>query len=448
MERYRQEGIDHRNYLQSLLVIARNSGVLSEDRINEIQSQLFDVLEELMLQNQSQGTGQISIDRMEQMLSNICYQISFGLKLSVDFEEQMCKLKACSMKELFYLGHTHLEKEFVETREAFELLKQRRLSIDNKAYEETLMKGIPDFFKFYNVMLKATELPGSFDYPLCKELTEVTGLCYVKEYLMNLRCEEAFCHLFEELIVKALLNGYSKESRRLSVNVFELLLANVIGNVLLDKKNTQVLQLNLSQNDRHKLEQRLQLMGLMELEDIAKEKIIVFFKENGIKQDSFLAQYTISALPKLIFRCNQNVRNHTLDHFFISLDESNGELLNEYAEEERMPTEMIECLIDELKKCRFPSDKIHRIRNKVRNMEDLIIILSECVYGEEANELFLQLSNHELAALMVKVLRDSENIDYYHNDDAMSWHMELLMSISLLDKKRQDEIHRIAGELS
>lgn len=452
MNQYNQEEIDNRNYLQSLMLIGQAGGDLSAGEINQIQGQLFEVLKKVIETNGSELNGKevngseaihgLTMDQAERFLTSICYQISYGLKKEASIEDQIKKLKATEIFVLYQKGHDCLRTEFEIEKKTYEKLKGQRLTIDNQAYEDTLMRGLAEFFDTYDMVGKAHELPGFFDYPLCAKRKEVGGLSYVKEYLEHFREEESFCQLFEEGKLKALLNGYSTQSRQLAVNLYEMVIANVLGCLMLNKSWNEIMELNVKEAERNQLEKLVLESGLIELERLACDKLNEFLDTCSMKMDSSLRAYVLASIPKVMYRCNQNARNHTLDQFFVTLNEEVTLESQSYVDEDPMPKEELLQIIHELEECRYPSDKLLLIRKRVRNIQDLMTVLSDCVYGEEAKELFLQLSDQELAVLMVQVLKESERNDCYNYDGSMNWHMELLLTINQLDSERQEEINR------
>ena len=447
MKQYDRDEIEDRDYLQSLMYIGRTREVLSASEINQMQSKLFDLLFTLAESNGCEMAYELTMDQTEQRLASICYQISYGLKRETSIDEQIKKLKETEISTLFQEGHEWLKIEFEHLKITYDKLKNERLSINNQAYEDTYTKGIREFFDAYDLVGKAHELPGFFDYPLCNEVKGRTGLSYIKDYLEALQEEESFCQLFEERRLQALLNGYSKQARQLVVNLYEMVVANVIGNMMLNQPKHKVMELTIGEEERNQIEEMIQDIGLMELESLAIDKMNQFLDACKIPRDSTLRNYVLSSMPKVIYRCNQNVRNHTLDHFFVTLNEDVTQEGTEYVSEHPMLEEELKQVIFELKECRYPSDKLSLIRKKVRNVEDLMTVLAACVYGEEAKELFLQLTNQELAILMAQVIKDSERMDCYNYDGSINWHMELLLTINEFDSNRQEEINGLVQEL-
>lgn len=443
MNQYKQEEIDHRNYLQSLMLVGQAGGDLSISEINQIQGQLFEVLkkvaetmDEKTLCTKTIGAETVhglTMDQAERLLASICYQISYGLKKEPSMNDQIKKLKETEISALYQEGHEWLRIEFETEKKTYEKLKRQRLTIDNQAYEDTLVKGLGEFFDTYDMVGKAHELPGYFDYPLCAKVQEVGGLSYVKEYLEYLVQEEKFCQLFQEGTLQALLNGYSTQSRQLAVNLYEMVISNVLGCLLLNKSWNEIMDLNVKEEERNQLEQLVLENGSMELERLAYDKVNKFLIYCGTKIDKTLREYILASIPKVMYRYNKNARNHTLDQIFVTLNEGIKLESKNFIDGYPMPEEKLREVIQELKECSYTSDKLLLIRKKVRNIEDLVKILSDCVYGEEAKELFLQLSDQELAVLMDQVLKESERNNCYNYKDSMNWHMELLLAINQLD---------------
>ena len=76
----------------------------------------------------------------------------------------------------------------------------------------------------------------------------------------------------------------------------------------------------------------------------------------------------------------------------------------------------------------------------------LIELAKEVLYGEEIREWFLLLSDDELAILMTRVLKENERLGQVPWDESYSWHLELMLSIRMLDEVRQSNINYLVGK--
>ena len=68
-----------------------------------------------------------------------------------------------------------------------------------------------------------------------------------------------------------------------------------------------------------------------------------------------------------------------------------------------MEDERLRELIEEIKDCRYLSDKIAILREQVHSLYDLVELLDTCFYDEEYDEVFQLLSKAELSVLQKSI---------------------------------------------
>lgn len=433
--------------LQTMLLYANQEERITQEEFMMIQGQLFDLLMEVVIKN-GQDPIELGAEQTEQILASISYQVEAGLLGVSSLEEKVEVLKETPLRELYQKGHQKLMKCLDECEEMLEHLKANRIKTDLSAYLNTIKKGIPEFLEQYDLDLKANELPGFFDYPVCVEPTQMTGVLYVHQYLEHLQYEEEFLCAFETGRFQNLLLGYSNNYKQVSVNLYELVWNNVIGNLLLERSSLVLQTLDMEEVGRKELMAIAEKMGHMELTKKVTTVVSEYLHECGYAWSASCKSYLMKSLTKFVYRYQQSARNQTLEQFFVSQKQNDEIIENHYEEQERMtPTER-NGLRKELEDCRYVQDKLSIIRKNVTNLFDLIEVLSQSVYGEEAKEFFAGLGDYELAALMVKVLHDSENSDYFHEMESANWQLELLLTINQMEHERQDKINQLVRKMT
>lgn len=427
--------------LQRWLLQKQACNQITKEEMDCIQSQLFDVIGGIAAKL-CNDTLKFTPDLAQQLMESISYQIMYGL-LDVEDEERMRRIKEIPFMELYDAGHQQLVRAVEEYRRIAEGLKIRHLHLENRGYNDTICKGIPEFFEQYDLLRKAHETPGEFDYPLCTEIKQIRGFLYVKEYLDYLLQEEKFCSEFEEVRIQELLNGFALEAQQLSVNVYELVLANIIGNLLLEKTKDEVHSLSMDQTKQKQLIYLMNSTGLLEMQQRITAKMQELLSEYEF--DNGCKEYVMSSLGKMIRRYQQCAWNQTVECYFVSPKPVEVCTASDASGMQKLSPDVLKKLKEELEKCRYTMDKLALVRGQVHNIDDLSEILDECIYGEEARDLFTMLSDETLAALMVKALKGNEKTDGNEYEDSIGWHMELMFGIQSLSAERQANINQMVG---
>lgn len=71
---------------------------------------------------------------------------------------------------------------------------------------ETFAKGIPEFFKWYDVKFAPQNTILTLDYPVLKDLSGETGIDRIYEYIKCLHLEQTFLRKFPEAYVMEMLD--------------------------------------------------------------------------------------------------------------------------------------------------------------------------------------------------------------------------------------------------
>ena len=120
-----------------------------------------------------------------------------------------------------------------------------------------------------------------------------------------------------------------------------------------------------------------------------KLKIVNNFEVNYVK---------ITAL-NLLPRIEEGIKNNNLANIFLSYKIEEDKSEDIFVDNKSMDDERLRKLIDEIRVCRFTSDKIIIIHNEVKSLEDLVEILNNCIWEDEVEELVNSLSKEEIEAL-------------------------------------------------
>jgi len=442
MNQERNEQVIRILKLQEWLLTLVQSGELEQEELKRFQENLFNLIA-LIAEKSLGGIMQLQQEKAAQLMESVQYQIAYYLNQCIDREQQIDEIKNTSPAKLFQLGHESLIRDARESEVCVKELAQSMLSLGNQAYEETLTKGLPEFFEEYDVVLKAHEIPGEFDYPLCVPVKDLAGYDYVKEYLNHLCAEEELLRLFPVEKLQAVLQGYSREYAYLSVNVYELVLANVITNLVLEQSYEEMIQLSMNAEKIHRMQEILVENGWMKLCGLLADKLPILWRSSNAYLSENCKCYTLEAAKRILRNCVNNAHTDTLSQVIVIPTRFLKPQTTIYDTERRLSEIEFTDLLNELSAITNSKDKLARIRKNVHNMEDLMALLSECIFGEEARELFIQLSNHELAKFMLYVMDENETNAFCNYDGSANWHLELLLTIQSMDVVRQQEINQL-----
>lgn len=136
---------------------------------------------------------------------------------------------------------------------------------------------------------------------------------FIKEYLSSIYLENQFCIKFSEEKIKYLLYGYSHDYKNLIINIFEIVLLEVIACKLI-KRNVQ--DLSISITELNEIYLMLENKDKSEIEDIINQVYKEICKEL-ISDNKELQTYIKKNLSSVVEIVTNAVKQKTLDKIFI-----------------------------------------------------------------------------------------------------------------------------------
>ncbi|MDD2630335.1 MAG: DUF6179 domain-containing protein, partial [Limnochordia bacterium] len=300
--------------------------------------------------------------------------------------------------EMYRKGRRLINAKFHAARHLYELTQNNRLSTDNYTYSATLTDtGIGLFFRVYDPDYKAHEFPASIDYQLCHPVTDLVGVEFIQKYLENLYLENEFCGYFTAEDIHRLLLGYDPGYRDLPVNIFEHVLGAVLGCVLVER---DLRALHISPEDVQLLQNRLSgpddatlVMGLCMASGIILEELSI--------ASPALQRYINQTLDKVKASIVYALKTHTLDKVFAPSTNRQVKQGIRFVSSAKMDDEEYRKLVEELMVCRYTTDKLLLVKEKVKSFGDLEDLLLDAWLSEgEIMALLGSLQDAELAAMI------------------------------------------------
>lgn len=379
-----------------LAIISGNAlqdGTLSEEDIQKIQIGLYALLGQRVERYTMRDSSSVPVETAEELLKSIC----FSIELYVQETSSPSLLKTEDMEKLLKGAWRILEAQIAQGKEQLRRAKESAPKIKSHSYRDTLA-GLGVFFKRYDYMFFAHDIPGEIDYQLCRPVPEtLQGITYVREYLRRLILENEFCCHFDTETMILLLKSYSSDYTGLLVNIYEPVAVNAVGRVLLGKS---VPELEITDADRAGLLAQFKTWTKAEakktLTAVAKH-VCSDLKITDKEAQDYLEQTAAALYPRI----ETAVASNGLDGIFLSLyrEPVITEPTIQYIDGDLMEDEMLQELISDISDCQTLPEKIALVKEKVHSLRDLAEVLNVCFWDEDCLSLFGQLGEAELDAL-------------------------------------------------
>ena len=145
------------------------------------------------------------------------------------------RAKECPADEAYKVGYQIVLKK---TEKAKKLYNQMILSFyayENEILEDTVKKGLPQFFKRYRPLFRPGDHILTLDYPVLEDIIELSGIDRILSYLLQLDLEQKFLSGFPREYVLYVLENSCDDYRQQVINLTEVLFRNIFGSVLAQK---------------------------------------------------------------------------------------------------------------------------------------------------------------------------------------------------------------------
>lgn len=411
------ENLNRGTYFQSLLMEAIYNDLIDQKQAEKIKMDLMFLLKSQTDKYTSGDSSSVRVEIAEQITQSIYYCIGSYLKTIPEVNQQIDILNQEKVETLFNKGIEVTKVYLDKTKLLLKLVSSKLLNVNNQAYQDTIVDGI--FFTDYDIRYGAYEIPGSIDYPLSIERSDLLGIEYIYEYLLHLGFENDFCSNYSDNDIEVLLRGYNKDYSDILINIYELVLTNALACTILGKTG-----LDITEEDRKLLQEKLskytQAELVSELDSRFQELCNKFKIINNIE-----LKYLSLIIKPIASRIENSLEFGKLETVFISQKEKTEEDLLYYEDGFQMEDDELRYLIEELQECRFLEDKIEIIQQNIRSLSDLIEVLEECFYGDEIYKAFELLGANELLELK-KIVLEAQEDNRYSDSEEKQWHIALI----------------------
>lgn len=418
--------------------------LISRGQLENLQYQIIELLSEQFNRRTSGRSSSVPLETGQQIQQSVFYTIGYYLKSMPGAESALKALKETALKEIFFHGKKLMEEDFEAAKDLLHVIQTNRLATDLIAYNDTLDEGLPIFFRSYDMDYEAHETPASIDYPLSNDEMDLTGLDYINDYLKKLQLENEFCNCFPNEEIHSLLRGYDRQYKELLINVCDLVLTNAAGSLLLGRDG---LSLNLSKLDLRYLQQVYASMPDEAAGESAVSAVLQLCRCLSLSDSA--ADYLKKSSARLQTRFINALKTHSLHHLFQLLDEENAdEPVFHFEEKENLDCSSFRKLADEIRECRFISDKIIILKGVSLSMTDLTGLLEgSCFFDHEFLKVFEILEDVRLALLVKNIPFEPGGTVPLEDECSRDWQIYLSRFLNSMELARKSAILSLAERI-
>lgn len=146
----------------------------------------------------------------------------------------------------YELGYQLVLQKVMTAKELYNSFAEEFESYGNECYQDTVIKGMPSFFLYYDPKFKPQNHLLTLDYPTLNSLNSLQGIDAIYQYLQYISYEQTFMSKFPYDKIDSLLLRYHKGYKYLIMNLCSLVLRNAIACMMVHK---EISALEISRDD-------------------------------------------------------------------------------------------------------------------------------------------------------------------------------------------------------
>ncbi|HYE67838.1 MAG TPA: DUF6179 domain-containing protein, partial [Anaerovoracaceae bacterium] len=236
-----------------------------------------------------------------------------------------------------------------------------------------------------------------------------------------------------------------RQYKELLFNVYDLILANAIGSLLLSRKE---IELHISDYDRQYLQHELSQLPKIKIDELADEAVSRLIQILSLS-NSELVDYIKASMVNLKSRLKNALEANGLKLLFLSMEEDITASVIHFEDKTSLDHDHFRSLADDIRECKYISDKIVMLRNEALSINDLIDLLeSDCFFDTEYLEVFQSLEDIQLALLIKNLPLDPAVSSFIDDESAREWQVSFNTFLIQMDSHRKSSLHSLANQIA
>jgi hypothetical protein len=202
--------------------------------VNYTMEELVPVTARLVQAYTGMESTSVSYETAQQLMEAVVYCIR-----ELELSGQVPAAGPCPAQKAYELGKALVEQKVKDALDMYHGILPGFSSYGSCFLEDTVVKGLPEFFWNYDVKFRPQDTILTLDYPVLRDLSGYSGIDRVYEYIRCVGLEQMFLAGFSGDFVKEALSRYNRFYRNTPDNLCGIVLQQVLGHVLAGKPWTE-----------------------------------------------------------------------------------------------------------------------------------------------------------------------------------------------------------------
>lgn len=174
----------------------------------------------------------ITYEKAEQLMEAVLYCIN---ELEQTGSNSAILPEKMSAERAYELGARCVEQKVKRALERYNETLTRFHDYGNHCMYDTFVKGLPEFFKWYDVRFEPQNTILTLDYPVLRDISGYTGIDKIYHFIECIHLEQQFLHVFPEAYVINVLWKYNAQYKNMIGNICEIVFGVLICHILAEK---------------------------------------------------------------------------------------------------------------------------------------------------------------------------------------------------------------------
>lgn len=254
--------------------------------------ELVPIVAKLTEQYTSKESSSIRFETARQLMEAAIYCIHHS-EYIVDNNEKSSadvmvnRARHLSAKEAYGRGYHILVEKVKRLNVKYSSLLSYFNSYRNQAYYDTIVKGMPAFFLYYDAKFAPQNHILTLDFPTLRFIGDVQGVDAIELYLNYTEYEQTFLKAFPEEYILKTLELYHTDYEELLINVCSIVLRNVLVCMWIDKP---ISGNRFTKNEINYIQDKILEKGQLEIEIIIMNLLQSLIRR-GFEDNKELLEY-------------------------------------------------------------------------------------------------------------------------------------------------------------
>ena len=275
---------------------AGQAGALTQEEAAAIQAKLWRLLQRRTVLYTMGESSSVRVETAQELLASISFLLrGYLAQKHLPMQSLLNADEEAVFAEALQLAQAKVE----QGKELLRRVQQGLPAVQNRSLADTLC-AINAFFPQYDVRFFAHRIPADIDYQLsCAVPQSLHGINYIIAYLQRLLIENTIVCCYNAKEVNAVLAAYCPSPYEQLINLYEPVLTNALGQILLGKSGTE---LRLTQQEQAALAALLDAMPPREMQAAlrtAAKRLYSMLELHAEKAQGYMEHTAQSLYPRI-----------------------------------------------------------------------------------------------------------------------------------------------------